>query len=562
MQKSSVKIKKKDILRDGDHAEKFLWWKYDNGSYASVSYDPKTQRSSNFDTYPDRHSVEWCIKQKREQGVPVHKVMFDVGIKKISKPQKKEYKIKDVDSLQEGFRELQCMLSCYAKNGSQHQILKLFSLILSGYVARMVMKEKEDQYLYFSRAPIVRISKHRNDPCGGFEHLQRIMLGLIVNTARDGLFDTINPASIPSTKRVTEINRCAYADLSESLNEMHLPTIYRDTAVLIHTGFFKDKEIQDFTERNKWCSVLLFNLKKYDDWKRLFAEVDLNDMMLSPWTWDHRKIHDLIDHYVLWLSDVKKDYIRKNRYLAYWVYTAQELIYRYNLACVSNKNKVLLGSEFELACLQMAAICSFFEYLKECDILSDESCELLFDEWANKLFPGSRSQDAFEKSQKRKQDQKRKDMDNMVSEFEALLKKILVFENGAKVCLLKKRTKYPAGPELDIDKHHWAFLATMDIAGRGKKIPIIKIKYDEIFKLAEKFNLMRGENNTQAELKSAIEDIGKPKYIHQMGNAYFNFEGVEESKKVQPAVTLILEEMKFLDSSIRKNLLERFSKAQ
>ena len=562
MRKSSVKIKKQDILRDGDNAEKLLWWKYDNGTYASVRYDPKTKRSSNFDTYPDRHSLEWCIKKKREQGVSVHKVTFDVGIKKISKKQKKEYKIRDGASLQEGFRELQFMLSCYAKNGSQRQILKLFSLIMSGYVARMIMKEKEESYLFFSRAPIVRISKHRDDLCGGFEHLQRIMLGLIINTSRDGLFETINPASIPSTKRVTEINRCAYADLGDSLNEMHLPTIYRDTAVLMHTGFFKDREIQDFTERNKWCSVLLFNMKKNDDWKRLFAEVDLNDMMLSQWTWDYRKIHDFIDHYVLWLSDAKKDYIRKNRYLAYWVYTAQDVVYHYNLACVSTENRVLQGSEFELACLQMAALCSFFEYLKEHDILSDESSESLFDEWANELFPGSRSQEILVKVQNREQEQKQSNMVNIATEFEELLKNILEFEDGAKVCLLKRGDQYPAGPDLDLGKHHWAFLGTMDIPGRGKKIPIVKIKYDEIFKLAEKFNLMRGGNITQADLKNAIESVGKPKYIHQMGNAHFNFAEVADSKKSQPAVTLVLEEMDFLDSSIRQNLLKRFSKAQ
>lgn len=559
MTKVSIKEKKKDILSGKDGAEKLLLWKYDNDSYASLLYDPKTKCSSNLKTYANRYSMERDIVFPKERGVEVCKVELDVGIKKITKIQKREYKRRDHAALQEGFSELQCMFSCYAKNGNQHQILKLFSLIVSGYIARMLMKEKEEAYLYFSRAPIVKVIKHRDDLCGGYEHLQRIMLGLIVNTARDNLFDTVNPSSIPSSKRVTEINRCAYTDLSDSFNEMYIPTVYRDTAVLIHTGFFNDKEIQNFTERNKWCTVCLFNMKKNDDWKRLFAKVDMNDMNLSPWIWDYRKIHDLLEHYVLWLSNIKKDHILKNRYLISWELTAQDIVYHYNLVSASADKPILQGSEFELACLQMEAICSFFEYIKEQEILNDEDCEKLFDRWTDELFPGSRGQDTLEKNQKREQKQIQNKMDKLASEFEELLKKILEFENGDKVYFMKSRTKYPAGPELDIEKHHWAFLSTTDIPNRGKKTPIIKIKYDEIFKLAEKFNLMQSGDFTQAELKDAFESVGKPLYIHQMDNAYFNFANVEESKKSQTAVTLILEEMDFLDEDIRKKLLNRIS---
>lgn len=559
MKKVSIKIKNGGCLQDGDNAKKLLFWKYDNGGYASLLYDPKTKCSSNLKTYPNRNSMEWDIGSKKEEGIEICKVALDVGIKKITKVQKREYKRRDHASLQEGFQELQGMMSCYAKNGTQHQILKLFSLVLSGYVARMVLKERDEPYLYFSRAPIVRIIKHREDLCGGYEHLQRIILGLVVNTARDNLFDTINPALIPSCKRVTEINRCAYVDLSDSFNELYLPTIYRDTAVLIHAGFFQDKEIRDFTERNKWCSVFLFNMKTNDKWKRLFAEIDLNDMTLTQWTWDYRTIHSLIDHYVVWLSDVKKDAIKKNKHLISWIYSAQDIVYHYNLVNAAAEKAILQGSEFELACLQMAAICSFFEYIREQKILDDETCETLFDRWANELFPGSRGQDMLEKSQKREQEQKQNNSEKMVSEFKELLRQILEFENGSKVCLLKSREKYPAGPELDIEKHHWAFLSTMKIDGRGKKVPVVKITYHELFKLAEKFKLLQGDNTKQTDLKTAIESVGKLRYVHRLDNAYINFANAKETEKSPNAVTLILEEMDFVDENIRQILLNRIS---
>ena len=58
MQKVSIKEKKKDVLSGRDETEKLLLWKYDNGSWASLFYNPKTKRSSNLKTYPNRYSME------------------------------------------------------------------------------------------------------------------------------------------------------------------------------------------------------------------------------------------------------------------------------------------------------------------------------------------------------------------------------------------------------------------------------------------------------------------------------------------------------------------------
>ena len=188
-----------------------------------------------------------------------------------------------------------------------------------------------------------------------------------------------------------------------------------------------------------------------------------------------------------------------------------------------------------------------------------ETCETIFDRWANELYPGSRGQDELEKSRKREQEQKQNDSVTIVSEFEELLEKIIEYEGGAKVCLLKSREKYPAGPELDIDKHHWAFVSTMKIDGRGKKVPVVKITYRELFELAERFNLLQGENTKQTDLKAAIEGVGKLRYVHRLDNAYINFANAKESEKSPNAVTLILEEMDFINENIRQTLLERIS---
>ena len=175
------------------------------------------------------------------------------------------------------------------------------------------------------------------------------------------------------------------------------------------------------------------------------------------------------------------------------------------------------------------------------------------------MFPGSRGQDVLEKGQIREQEQKQNNSEKTVSEFKELLRQILEFENGSKVCLLKSREKYPAGPELDLEKHHWAFLSTMKIDGRGKKVPVVKITYHELFKLAEKFKLLQGEDTKQTDLKTAIESVGKLHYVHRLDNAYINFANAKESEKSPNAVTLILEEMDFIDKNIHQLLLDRIS---
>ena len=85
MQKVSIKEKKKDVLSGRDETEKLLLWKYDNGSWASLFYNPKTKRSSNLKTYPNRYSMEWDIRSPKEKGIEVCEVALDVGIKKITK---------------------------------------------------------------------------------------------------------------------------------------------------------------------------------------------------------------------------------------------------------------------------------------------------------------------------------------------------------------------------------------------------------------------------------------------------------------------------------------------
>lgn len=531
-----------------------FYWRYDDGSYGSLLYNTDTGELDRFIAYKNRSNLQWAIKKNMQAGSEPEKLSFNAGVKKkTNKPYVKKASRCSLDELKDGCSELQKMFSDYIKDETSKEILSLFSLILSGYISKMYF-ENEKSTLYFSRAPIVLINKNKEDLCGGYEHLEQIARSLIVDTGGQNEFVSKNPRVIPSKKRVSTIEECAHARLSLGNRKLHFPTQYRDSAVLIHTSFFNTSDIKNFVERNRWCTILLFN-KTQSEWVQLFAKIDLNNMALPVWNWDCEKVHLLISRYVRWLLLVKRSASTES-IVKKWKSTAKEVVHTYNLASVYTREKIKQGSEWDMACLQIAAVYSFLQFLAYEEIMDTESCGQMFDEWVNILLPGSRSQTVFEKGEQIREEQKRERERKIVSEFELLLKHILEYENGRKVCFLKRGEAYPTGETLDIGTHHWAFLSIMKKAGKQK--PVVKIRYEELVKLADKFKLFQETPISEAFLNDAFQAVGKPGYIHALDNARINFEYAEESKKSPNAVTLYLEKMEFLDKAFCQNLLSQF----
>ena len=88
----------------------------------------------------------------------------------------------------------------------------------------------------------------------------------------------------------------------------------------------------------------------------------------------------------------------------------------------------------------------------------------------------------------------------------------------------------------------------------------MKIRYKEIFKLAEKLNLL---NETQGKQKILIETLesvrksrGNQSYIQATSRVWLNISGKGAGL---PGVTLIIDKMEFLDESIRKQLVAKIS---
>lgn len=455
-------------------------------------------------------------------------------------------------TLRDGYWGLHRMFSGYTKDGTPKEILSLFSLILSGYTARILLIKQKEPTLYFSRAPVVLIRKNKNDLCGGFEHLERIARSLIVDTGCSPDFRIKNPPVIPTKRRANRIEDCAYARFQSEHLKLRFPTLYQDTAVLIHSGFFANGMLQDFVERNKWCTVLLFNQSKVE-WQQLLAEIDLDNMTMPEWNWDVAGVQYLMKRYVMWLNSIKFGKIPK-KHIRVWKSAAEEVVQAYNLATVSTGCKMKQGSEWDLACLQMASLYSFICYLKWEKLLRKDSCQELFDEWADILLPGSRRKEQAEISEKVVQEHKTEENTKIITDLEVLLTKILEYEGGDKVYPLKRAEKYYAGPDLDLEKHHWAFLGKMELDGEA--VTVLRIRYKELLKLAEKFGLLKGNSTTQAEIKNAIQNKKDQNYVHAMDTVRINF----AKKASNPTgLTLIVENMTFLEDDTRNKILSKLS---
>lgn len=548
-------ILRENMLEQNNEYYRLYYWKYSDGSYRSILYDRSAAETEGVQTHDNKAILHLTNSRYQKLGIGTKKIPFASGItNSYFKNHKNDFLAYEAGVLEAGFQELQTMLAGYARGSNKEEILSLFSLVLSGYTARLCLKKQKDPTLYFSRAPIVLVRKNRDDLCGGFEHLARIAQSLIVDTGCSKWFKLKNPAVIPSKRRVSTIEDCANAYMLADKQKRCFPTLYRDTAVLIHSDFFSDSMLQRFAERNRWCTVFLFNQNKLE-WQRLFAEIDMNEMSMPLWNWDPTKIHFLMQKYVLWLVTIKNERPYQ-RQVQVWNEVAEEMVHAYNLASVTTGYKIKQGSEFDLASLQIASLYSFVRYLEWEGILDMESCQALFDEWTTILLPGSRGKDLFVKKRKIEKEYQDADREKTVSELETLLNRICRYDDCGKVFYLAHKETYPTDHKLDLKKDHWAFLGKMNIKGRGEDIPVLKIKYRELLQLAKKFELLEGGNKTHESIKEAIK--GRC-YVQSMDTVRINFAKKTSS---QTGLTLIVEEMQFLDKDLREMLMAKVSDPQ
>lgn len=266
------------------------------------------------------------------------------------------------------------------------------------------MKDFGRRALFSFRAPVVSITPHKKDFCGGFEHLENLMECFSYDTSHD--FDLIhtNPAVLPDNYLATTITECAYMQIRDNEKLGIFPAQYRDTAVLLHSSFFKNKDIIEFVKRNVWATILIFGGSVPKE-KCLCLAVDLNLMNLSTRNWDteeseqlKNRVSNLISLFAIWLHGISCSadfYLSASR----WIDMGNLAARKYNLAVSTTNLPILQGSQTHYYGIQMATLRAFLDFCQNMHVIDRETADSTWDAWANEILPGSREAEIYYKKE-------------------------------------------------------------------------------------------------------------------------------------------------------------------
>jgi len=408
-------------------------------------------------------------------------------------------------------------------------VVKLTAAILSAYVMRQILDneteidveavdERDIRSLY---ATIDRVEN-------GMLGVRKIAESMIVSTAvDDGRFEFSVPEVI-QTKIKGEI--IEEANLSLKKCDYSWPAPYRDTAVLLDVRGFGKKDIEDFANRNPWCTCILYG-KKFE--LPFGYQISIKGTAFSDLesTWDVRKVYELVEAYVAHVPELFEG--EQSPFQRTWV-QAGDLIQRY----IDARHKLNGAERFKTKVL-LASTLAFLDFTQAvCGVAEDEMQP--FREGIIALFlPGG-----FKKETKQRM-VKEKPQDV----FENVLKKILTAEN------LKHFYRMPGErgevwPERQANGTEvWGYIRSYAWQEGGEEEPclvLLRGTLPEIVK--EVVPDMQGFKDVLIALSK--ENVP---YIHQTDNAKIRYTEGEKSKSVK-ALRLRISELP-IDENIRKRLL-------
>lgn len=532
--------------------QRIFHWEYDDRLIGYIQCGPKGRKSHKSGIVKNEKELKELFKKDQENKPKFDKLHILGGIDQNSWDIF-DYMNIDRKAMREGLEELEKMLASFTKKESEQTVWNLFSYIMAGYVARYLNHKTQSQSLYFYRAPIVHIIGHKKDICAGFEHLQRFVESLVVDTSRDGDLIMENPTVIPTSRFVEQITDCAYMVYSDDKKDRVVPTQYRDTAVLLHPYFFAKKDWEEFIHRNPWATVLVFN-EKLSDKFQLVQRVDLNELALPDWDWDIDKVNGLIQTYVQWLSFIQRSVEYKKRWYI-WRNVAVNTLFRYELANAKNGIARIQGSEAELKLLQITAIFALLDFFKQNEIVSVGDGKNLCRDWFKKLlgwdncFPERISQ--AEAQYKKEQDENEK----LLQEFKDTIKYILETEDCKLVKYVPNGKLFADSDAVDIENGPCAYLRMQKKGKTEERFRAVWIRKDELVAFGKRTGLLekgakvgrvKEKCNGKTDNPFDPDDIH---FIYRFDGVRFKFKKCSESshKNAVPGLILHFDELSFLD---------------
>ena len=337
-------------------------------------YRTKTKLNKKIDEIQKQCEADGYDFQKK-------KIKIENGLKYVSKH---DFSDQDEEQGKYGWEELEKFLnSCGTDNENKKEVLRLFSGVLSGYCARMVVPSIQDIYLVplQDRAPILVLNASEKRLNNTFDFITKAIYALAVPTDTQNKLHCECPPFVPWKLGQKNLDQCSFLWYGKKKNRY--PSQYRDTVVLIYGGFFSAGKIRRFIERNRWAAVIIFNASPKTN---KMPVMQLSDASLDclDFDWDNEDINYLIERFVLWLSKLsRKKKVKKQ--LEKRLNEIQDCFFKY----YSRKGiQRFRPTENYFVMLQMLTLELFLDSCTDEGIINWTQRERLQSEWFNLLLPG------------------------------------------------------------------------------------------------------------------------------------------------------------------------------
>ena len=521
-------------------------WKYDDGGFIYGLYHTEKKEF--------KKTKAVCKKEELKEHIRfVEKELDEKGRRYSSVPKKHKmhvgtlFKREDwYDRLVSGescMEKLEALLTAYASNGSIQEVVRLFSLVLAGYISRQFLKHAATISAVFNRAPIVNVIPQKTF-YGGYPQLEYLFRAFAVDTAADCDLEVHTPAVLPGSRDDRKLIDGAYIQIIGDKKEKRFPAQYRDQSVLVHTHFFAGRDIREFVNRNRWAAVFLFGKKQPKDFLGVVT-LDANKICFPEVKPETEEVRCLIRRFVQWLAEEKEDL---KHWVQLWENAARDDIHRFILASVSTGANMQI--EEEMMVLQLAAIHAFLSFCAWKEAIDKEKCTSLLEKLGNALLPGSQTEETIKRSMEAEAAEQERARAANRAALEKLLGSIIREDDMSKVVYVPKRGEFQNTTKVDLEKEPWAALSYKN--GKGAKI--LKISMDYLQALTEHFKISTW--NQISEYIGQIKDKTVTlDYFDRADTANLRIAG---NSNTYTAITLFAERLDFLTQEEQNLLLQKY----
>ena len=372
------------------------FWKYDDGSYGLIVVERTRQDQSSLmmkKRYVDcrvcktktklKDEIEKIQKQCTADGYVFQKKKIKIknGLQYISK---KDFSEKNQDKGKCGWGELEKFLnSCGTDIENKREVLRLFSGILSGYYAQVLVPMFYKIYLIAlqNRAPVLVLNPSDKRFNVTFDFISKTIKALTVPTHTKDKLRSKCPPFLPQGIGQKSLDQGSFLWYKKKKNRF--PSQYRDTAVLVFGSFFSVNKIRRFIERNRWATVVIFNAPAKVN---KVPAIRLSDSLLVclDFDWNGEDIKYLIERFALSLSRLtkKKKFVKK---LTNKLREVGDCILRYH---AQKGIQRFQPTEEHFIALQMLTLQLFLESCQDEKIIDTTQRKQVQSEWFNLLLPG------------------------------------------------------------------------------------------------------------------------------------------------------------------------------